>query len=395
MNSVNDLNKPCIGCSACSIVCPKNAISMKVNDEGFWAPIIDENKCISCGLCKNVCIKARSELVQKEIEGKFLAMVSKDNDVVFKSSSGGIAYELYKMALNNGFYVVGSFYDLTDNRVKMLLTNKEGDLKQFQGSKYLQAYTKDALTNAIDFAKQGKKILFIGTPCQVYGARKLAIFNNVDSQFIFVDFYCHGVPSYLLWNKYLRELGFNNENLNAISFRNKEKGWHNAFCMRIESDKKKYSKYSVNDMFYNYFFDNSCFSENCYDCSFRAGEHASDIRLGDFWGKKYKENKNGVSLVTVFNEKGQDFLSICNGIKCLGETTKSESLAAQSSHKYEEVKSRNDVISALKTEKPLKSILKRYRKNFSFKRKASIRIKKVAFNLLPLKLYNYLKEHSK
>lgn len=49
----------CCGCTACYAICPKSAITMVPDDEGFDYPKIDETKCIRCYQCLNVCpIKA-------------------------------------------------------------------------------------------------------------------------------------------------------------------------------------------------------------------------------------------------------------------------------------------------------------------------------------------------
>ena len=45
----------CCGCTACYAICPKNAISMIEDEEGFLYPRINKNKCISCYQCFKVC----------------------------------------------------------------------------------------------------------------------------------------------------------------------------------------------------------------------------------------------------------------------------------------------------------------------------------------------------
>ncbi len=47
--------KNCTSCSACYSICPKNAISMIEDKEGFKYPVVNKEKCIKCGLCKKVC----------------------------------------------------------------------------------------------------------------------------------------------------------------------------------------------------------------------------------------------------------------------------------------------------------------------------------------------------
>lgn len=45
----------CCGCTACFAVCPKNAINMCPDSEGFYYPIICEKKCVRCFRCISVC----------------------------------------------------------------------------------------------------------------------------------------------------------------------------------------------------------------------------------------------------------------------------------------------------------------------------------------------------
>lgn len=47
--------KLCCGCTACYAICPKLAIGMIEDEEGFNYPIIDSEKCVKCYLCKKVC----------------------------------------------------------------------------------------------------------------------------------------------------------------------------------------------------------------------------------------------------------------------------------------------------------------------------------------------------
>lgn len=64
INTMNN-NKPipilyenkadCCGCTACNAICPKNAISMQPDEEGFDYPIVDAEKCIRCYMCLKVC----------------------------------------------------------------------------------------------------------------------------------------------------------------------------------------------------------------------------------------------------------------------------------------------------------------------------------------------------
>lgn len=45
----------CCGCSACYAACPKNAIGMVADEDGFEYPLVDAEKCVRCYLCLKVC----------------------------------------------------------------------------------------------------------------------------------------------------------------------------------------------------------------------------------------------------------------------------------------------------------------------------------------------------
>lgn len=52
----------CCGCTACFAICPREAISMCPDEEGFEYPYIDQERCIHCYMCINVCpIKDKRE----------------------------------------------------------------------------------------------------------------------------------------------------------------------------------------------------------------------------------------------------------------------------------------------------------------------------------------------
>ena len=65
MNNIPMLFKKredCCGCTACYAICPKDAITMIEDEEGFEYPQIDENKCVHCYQCIKVCpFKATNE----------------------------------------------------------------------------------------------------------------------------------------------------------------------------------------------------------------------------------------------------------------------------------------------------------------------------------------------
>ena len=69
-------------------------------------------------------------------------------------------------------------------------------------------------------------------------------------------------------------------------------------------------------MFFTLFLGNTCLNRCCYEsCKFKGLKSAADIRLGDLWGEKYKEDKDGVSAAIAFTDTGRKTLEAIAG-KC-------------------------------------------------------------------------------
>ena len=61
------------------------------------------------------------------------------------------------------------------------------------GSKYIQSHTESAFSSF----KRGQKYVIVGTPCQIDSLRKNLQRLKIEQDYILIDFFCHGVPSYL------------------------------------------------------------------------------------------------------------------------------------------------------------------------------------------------------
>ena len=168
-------NKKCYGCGACCTVCPKDAISLKENETtGHLRPVIDQGKCVDCGLCSKHC-PANSEYKYKDNTVTYAAYRT-DPEKQNGSSSGGVAAALYELALDKDWAIVGTIMD-TDFKVRMELSWDKQEIERFKGSKYVQAYPVDALNQVKFVLKEGKNVLFIGTPCECEAARSIAMDN--------------------------------------------------------------------------------------------------------------------------------------------------------------------------------------------------------------------------
>ena len=227
------LNNNCYGCGMCVSICPYHILQLKENSDGFLSPVCgDQTLCTQCKLCDSVC-PLNQPVPQSTILGSYAAW-SKDLNVRLRSSSGGIAHELGLFFLQSGGDVCGAIYDITAQRAIHKIAKTEADLVKFSGSKYLQSNIVDSL-NAL---RSPGKHMVIGTPCQIAAIDTWSKKINRRDDFLLVDFFCHGVPSALLWDKYLN---FRNKKIQKpiknIIWRNKRTGWHDSWNMTFLTEK--------------------------------------------------------------------------------------------------------------------------------------------------------------
>lgn len=324
-NIVNYIQE-CYGCGLCAVSCARQIIEIKLNKEGFYTPVIHSiDKCIDCGLCTQVCSYLHNELsTPNEVRGSY-AVWSTDEAVRQKCSSGGVAFESGRALLGKEYQVCGVKYNAGTNRAEHYIASTVEELIPSIGSKYIQSYTVDGF-KSID---RKKKYLVTGTPCQIDSFRRYIRKFRCEDNFILMDFFCHGVPSILLWEKYVSEVERITGKITYASWRNKFTGWHDSWAMSIDGElkgekvdwhdsynvlireKKGFynSRLSQSDCFYRLFLSDVCLGKACYKkCKYKHGHSSADIRIGDLWGTKFRTDEKGVSGVLTFTEKGERLL---------------------------------------------------------------------------------------
>lgn len=300
--------KDCYGCGVCSAVCSRNVIEIHLNKDGFYEPrIVRQSACIDCGLCLSVCAYKNDFHPVSVI--KSYAAWSRDDSQRHSSTSGGVSAEVAKYLMANDYLFCGARYNSKYNIVEHYIAETADQLSQSYGSKYLQSYTERAF-GAID---RKKKYIVVGTPCQIASFRRYIQNFHCEDNFILVDFFCHGVPSKLMWDKYIQEHGFIAGNIHFASWRNKKKGWRKSYCITLSDGIKNYKSWSGKDDFFSMFLGDACLSKACYDhCKFKYDQSAADIRIGDLWGKAFSGNQEGVCAAIAFTERGEEALKHAN-----------------------------------------------------------------------------------
>lgn len=304
----------CSSCGACANVCARNAISMTLDNEGFYRPVIDSAKCISCGVCERVCpwLKQVENPNESSEKPETLAAFTKDESVREKSSSGGIFTELAEKILEDGGIVVG-VAQLSSTRFGHIIVENKTDLEKLRGSKYVQANVGFIYKEIRSKLKLGIKVLFSGTPCQIAALYSVLGTKNYENLYT-VDIVCHGTPSVKVFEKYIGEVERESQSvLDCINFRDKSGGWigyallHRFVSGKIISVDHNHSKYM------RLFLSRICQNISCEECRYRKLPRIADITLGDYWGisnyhPEMDDNK-GTSVVLLNTEHGKEFFN--------------------------------------------------------------------------------------
>lgn len=318
--------KNCSSCGACANSCAHGAISMRLDKEGFYRPVIDSSKCVKCGLCEKVC-PWEKEVFNPNGSTKaprILAAYAQDDEIRLQSSSGGIFTVLAEKILDDGGVVVG-VAQLSSTRFGHIIVDNKADLAKLRGSKYVQADVGFIYRDVRALLKNGRKVLFSGSPCQVAGLYSVLGGKGFDNLWT-VDVVCHGTPSVKVFEKYIRELEFNTSAFVLSSnFRDKHEGWRNySLKSQLKSDFGKEIIYSRNlneDSFLQIFLRNICLNKSCADCHYGKLPRIADITLGDYWNiadihPKMDDNK-GTSVVLLNTNHGEKLFSfVSKQINC-------------------------------------------------------------------------------
>lgn len=353
MNSVNQFsNNCCYGCGVCVVTCPKKAVSMKLNEDGFYLPVVDESRCVLCGLCLQTCAFNDQNLIQQASYRHYYSAWSLSEEIRKTTTSGGVVFDIACFLLDKGYKVCAVRYDIVKHRAEHYISSNVGDLEESKGSKYMQSYT----SSAFQHINKTDSFVIVGTPCQIDSLRRLIKLWGVEEHFVLIDFFCHGTPSMNLWKSYLDYT--NILDIEDVKFRSKTDGWQeNTYYIIIKGKSKTWrSKLIEGDLFYKFFLGDRCLNKACYNnCKYKTINSSADIRVGDMWGQKYKNNQEGVSAVITFTKQGDDIirhLSSC----CVTEETLSNVLGTQMRCNAQKPLSYGYVKKALKRNNPLNKI---------------------------------------
>lgn len=313
MIQITDKSK-CCGCCACVDCCPKHAIDLRVDIEGFWYPTVDESKCINCNLCDKICPELHISSLKKNDSEKPLvtiAAIHKKMNIRWDSTSGGAFSALAEGMYEQGGYVSGAIYN-EDFSVRNYISNKPEDISKLRSSKYLQSKAEGLYKEIQQLLHKGEKVLACGTPCQMAALRSF-LRKNYDN-LIIIDFICRGVNSPKVYRKYLDSLERKfNAKIVSVKAKNKELGWRNLTRKVVFDNGENYYGIGMIDNFRRGYHTNVYCRPSCYSCQYKGFPRIADITIADFWGieriDKNLDNNIGTSMILLNSHKGVDYFN--------------------------------------------------------------------------------------
>lgn len=297
----------CTGCGACVSVCPVNALSLQQDELGYYRSTIEYEKCVDCGKCSQICPALSLPKNNNRKDPSCYEFIAADQEVLNRSSSGGIFPLMANESFRRNGYVVGAAW--TDNfAVEHIIIDTPKDLYKLQKSKYLQSYLGDIFKKVKNLVEEGKFVLFSGCPCQVTGLK--AYLGREYENLLMVDLLCGNSPSSMFFKKYIDErfpVG-----LEKYEFRHKAQGW-NWDCVNVTVTGKDFVlRGGRQDNYQRVYHNHTMCAPHCENCRYQSLPRFGDITIGDFWGIGGKDSSidtsKGVSVILCNNEKGKSFL---------------------------------------------------------------------------------------
>ena len=293
----------CTGCTACASICPKDAISMTRNREGFSYPSVDLAKCVRCGRCTSVCPPLQERPVHT-LPAAFAAW-NREDAVRKDSTSGGVFTALAELVLRDGGVVYGAAMDARQH-LRHVACFRPEDLWRLRGAKYVQSDLGQTFREIRDVL-QKRPVLFSGTPCQVDGLYRFL--GGRPDNLTTCDLVCHGVPSPGVWEDMVRSLeARRGKQVQAVRFRNKITGWKDSHLTVVYSDGTVDSAPLFATEFGRAFGRALFLRPCCHQCAYTNLSRPGDFTLGDFWGLRPDELPEqqvlGVSLLLVNTPHG-------------------------------------------------------------------------------------------
>jgi len=305
----------CIGCGACYIMCPHNAINLKVSSNGTYSPVINLDKCVNCKLCERVCPAINPQRIKVKGLGNFIRCYigySTELEIRWRASSGGVATTILLSLLEEGL-ISGAIVVKSDSRDPlkpvMTIARSREEIIEAMGSKYCPVRPTFKIT---DMLSMNGKIAVVALPCHIWVFKNLEKLDKrlKDKILVYLGLLCGKCPNFYATVYFIRKnAGVNEEDVAMIRYRGE--GWPGKIsvitksgCIRV-FELKKWISFS----YYPHFIPLRCVF--CYDIA----NQLADISLGDAWGLSH--DNVGASLIITRTPVGESIIKHLSTIRKL------------------------------------------------------------------------------
>lgn len=242
------------------------------------------------------------------LEVKAYACYNLDDKIRNQSSSGGFFSVLadYWLELDSNQSELNVVYGVAMTKdcycAEYIRVTNKTDIGKLRGSKYIQAKVGNTFNMVKKDLEDSRNVLFSGTGCVINGLKKYL--KKEYENLICVDVICHGAPSPLLWETYVKHHEKEYGKLQEINFRCKDYGWKD---FGMKENQRYISK--DKDAFMRMFLRDYCLRPSCYECRAKKVKK-SDFTMADFWGIENiapeMNDGKGTSLVLVRTPRGKE-----------------------------------------------------------------------------------------
>lgn len=291
----------CTGCAACSNGCPKGAIRMAADREGFLYPQVTDG-CVQCGHCTHICPVLKQR--EPRTEPAAFLVWHEDAEVRRQSTAGGAFSALAEYVLESGGVVFGAALDEALRVVHVAVKNLH-ELPRLRGMKPVQSDVGEACQQVRMYLDQGRLVLFSGTPCQVDGLYRYL--GEHPERLVTCDVACGGVCSPGVWEKLLRSMAYvKQQEPRTVDFCQKAEGESQRWFRVTFANGGTYDAPLLRSELGRGLERGLFMRPACHTCGYTSTDRVGDVTLCNMNGGAVtaEERRLGVSLLLVNTMKG-------------------------------------------------------------------------------------------
>lgn len=240
------------------------------------------------------------------------AVQSRQKNIRLRSTSGGTFSEIARSFIRTGGCVCAAGYD-EQGKVVHKLINTISEIDELCESKYVQSDLNNCFADVESCLSSSRKVLFVGTPCQVAGVK--AYLRNKDEKLYTIDLVCYGVPSPMIYIEWRAEIErVYKKKIAYVHFRDKSFGYAAPNVKIVFKDGSSAEQTFLIKSYMKTFMSGLNVRPSCSECAFKGIDRCSDLTFGDCWHigvfQKAMDDNMGTTSVYVHSPKGSMLLDM-------------------------------------------------------------------------------------